>query len=218
MPPDAELMQAMTGGFPLYVIEAVRAMADPGSVLSPTDDLAGVLRNRLEQATPTAREIAGLASAVGRDFSLDLLTEASDLDADDVVRAVDELWGRRILHELSDGYDFSHDLLRETAYEQVSPPRRWLLHRRLAQGMELLHADNIDAISAQLAEQYARGGRAERAVDVLPQGCRGGRGALRAHRGDPAAARGPPADPRAAAKQQPRPAGARDPRGHGGSA
>ena len=29
--PDAELMQAMTGGFPLYVIEAVRAMAGPGS-------------------------------------------------------------------------------------------------------------------------------------------------------------------------------------------
>ncbi len=162
--PDAELMQAMTGGFPLYVIETVRAMAGPGGALQPSADLAGVLRNRLEQASPMAREIAGLASAVGRDFGLDLLTEASDLEADEVVRAVDELWGRRILHELSDGYDFSHDLLRESAYEQVSPPRRWLLHRRLAQGLELLHADNTDAVSAQLAEQYARGGRAERAV------------------------------------------------------
>ena len=162
--PDAELMQAMTGGFPLYVIEAVRAMAGPDSVLQPSTDLAGVLRNRLEQATPTAREVAGLASAVGRDFRLDLLTEASDLEADSVVRAVDELWGRRILHELHDGYDFSHDLLRETAYEQISPPRRWLLHRRIAQGLELLHADNIDVVSAQLAEQYARGGRADRAV------------------------------------------------------
>jgi DNA-binding SARP family transcriptional activator/tetratricopeptide (TPR) repeat protein len=161
---DADLMQAMTGGFPLYVIEAVRAFADSGSVLSPTDNLAGVLRHRLEQASETAREIAGLASAVGRDFSLDLLTEASDLDADDVVRAVDELWGRRILRELSETYDFSHDLLRETAYDQVSPPRRWLLHRRLAQSIELLHADDIDANSAQLAEQYARGGRADRAV------------------------------------------------------
>jgi DNA-binding SARP family transcriptional activator/tetratricopeptide (TPR) repeat protein len=162
--PDAALMQAMTGGFPLYVIETVRAMAGQGGVLSASDDLAGVLRHRLEQATPTAREIAGLASAVGRDFSLDLLTEASDHEADAVVNAVDELWGRRILRELADGYDFSHDLLRETAYEQVSPPRRWLLHRRLAQGLELLYAEDIDAVSAQLAEQYARGGRDERAV------------------------------------------------------
>jgi DNA-binding SARP family transcriptional activator/tetratricopeptide (TPR) repeat protein len=162
--PDADLLQAMTGGFPLYVIETVRATVAPGTAMQPAGDLAAVLRNRLDQATPTAREIAGLASAVGRDFSLDLLTEASDLQADSVVRAVDELWGRRILHELPDGYDFSHDLLRETAYEQVSPARRWLLHRRLAQGLELLNADDIDAVSAQLAEQYARGGRAERAV------------------------------------------------------
>jgi DNA-binding SARP family transcriptional activator/tetratricopeptide (TPR) repeat protein len=162
--PDPDLLQAMTGGFPLYVIETVRATTTPGTALAPAGDLAAVLRNRLDQATPTAREVAGLASAVGRDFSLDLLTEASDLEADTVVRAVDELWGRRILSELPDGYDFSHDLLRETAYEQVSSPRRWLLHRRLAQGLELLHADDIDAVSAQLAEQYARGGRAERAV------------------------------------------------------
>ena len=78
--------------------------------------------------------------------------------------AVDELWRRRIMREFGDGYDFSHDLLREAAYAQVSPPKRWLLHRRVAQALELLHADDTDAVSAQLAEQYARGGRAERAV------------------------------------------------------
>ena len=40
-----------------------------------------------------------------------------------MVAAVDELWRRRILREFRDGYDFSHDLLRETAYAQVSPPQ-----------------------------------------------------------------------------------------------
>ena len=68
------------------------------------------------------------------------------------------------MREFGDGYDFSHDLLREAAYAQVSPPKRWLLHRRLAQGLELLHADDTDAVAAQLAEQYARGGRPSRAV------------------------------------------------------
>ena len=123
-----------------------------------------MLRNRLEQATAAARDVAGLAAAVGTDFSLDLVTEASDLDADIVVGAVDELWRRRILREFRDGYDFSHDLLRDAAYEQVSPPKRWLLHRRIAQSLELLHAADTDAVSAQLAEQYARGGRPARAV------------------------------------------------------
>ncbi len=189
---DTDLLQATTGGFPLYVIEAVRSIidsadaadpggadpggtdpggADPGGAADPgahafgtTGDLTAVLRNRITHASPAAREVAGLAAAVGTDFTLDLLTEASDLEAGLVVEAVDELWRRRIVREFRDGYDFSHDLLRDTAYAQVSPPKRWLLHRRIAQGLELLHADDTDRVAAQLAEQYARGGRPRRAV------------------------------------------------------
>jgi DNA-binding SARP family transcriptional activator len=161
---DRNLLQATTGGFPLYVIEAMRGTVDPGSTGSAAGNFTAVLRNRLEQASGAARDVAGLAAAVGTDFTLDLLTEASDLDADLVVNAVDELWRRRIVREFGVGYDFAHDLLRETAYGQVSPPRRWLLHRRVAQGLELLHAGDIDMVAAQLAAQYARGGRPGRAV------------------------------------------------------
>jgi DNA-binding SARP family transcriptional activator/tetratricopeptide (TPR) repeat protein len=160
---EVSLLQATTGGFPLYVVEAMRG-TDRGLSPRPPGDLTAVLRNRLDQATVAAREVAALAAAVGRDFSLDLLTEASDLDADVVVGAVDELWRRRIMREFRDGYDFSHDLLRDTAYAQVSPPQRWLLHRRIAQALELLHPGNTDLVAAQLAEQYARGGRPARAV------------------------------------------------------
>jgi DNA-binding SARP family transcriptional activator/tetratricopeptide (TPR) repeat protein len=161
---DADLLHAATGGFPLYVIEALRGTAAPGGTLLPAGDLATVLRKRLEQGTAAAREVAGLAAAVGTNFTLDLLAEASDLDADLVVEAVDELWRRRIVREFRDGYDFSHDLLRETAYAGISPPKRWLLHRRIAQGLELLHAEDTGSVAAQLAEQYARGGRPEQAM------------------------------------------------------
>jgi DNA-binding SARP family transcriptional activator/tetratricopeptide (TPR) repeat protein len=162
---DTDLLQATTGGFPLHVVEAARGIAGPSPVPIPAGDLTAVLRNRLDQATSPARELAGLAAAAGGDFTLDLLTEASDLDADTVVGAVDELWQRRILQEFRDGYDFSHDLLRETAYAQVSPPKRWLLHRRIAQSLELLHAGDANVVAARLADQYARGGRAARAVE-----------------------------------------------------
>jgi DNA-binding SARP family transcriptional activator len=161
---DIGLLHATTGGFPLYVVEAVRGTDDAGGAPLSAGDLAAVLRKRFEQATGPARDVAGLAAAVGADFTLDLLTEASDLDADVVVEAVDELWRRRIMREFGDGYDFSHDLLRDTAYAAVSPPKRWLLHRRIAQALELLHAEDADAVAAQLAEQYARGGRPGRAL------------------------------------------------------
>ena len=168
----------------------MRGSQDLGQGSLPVGDLSAVLRNRLGQVSAPAREIAGLAAAVGTDFTLDLLTEASDLDADVVVGAVDELWRRRIVQEFRDGYDFSHDLLRDAAYGQVSPPKRWLLHRRIAQGLELLHPDGTDQVAAQLAEQYARGGRPERAVAYYssrrrPRGAR-----VRARRGDQAAQAG----------------------------
>ena len=157
-----------TGGFPLYIIEALRSNADLSADPPDIADVATVLQLRLDQATPAARDIAGLAAAAGTSFSLDLLTEASDHDADVVVGAVDELWHRRIMRELGDGYDFSHDLLREAAYSTVSPAQRWLLHRRLAQSLELLHAGHTDAV-AGLAEQYARGGRPARALEYYRQ-------------------------------------------------
>jgi DNA-binding SARP family transcriptional activator/tetratricopeptide (TPR) repeat protein len=161
---DGDLLHAATGGFPLYIIEAVRGIADPGGTPLPAGDLTVVLRKRLEEGTAAAREVAGLAAAVGTNFTLDLLIEASDLDADAVVEAVDELWQRRIMREFRDGYDFCHDLLRETAYAGISPPRRWRLHRRIAQGLELLHAEDTGSVAVQLAEQWARAGRPERAV------------------------------------------------------
>lgn len=83
--------------------------------------------------------------------------------------AVDELWRHRILRQFQDGYDFSHDLLREASYTMVSPPRRWLLHRRLAQALELRRAAGSEAVAAQLAEQYRLAGNGERALTYYLQ-------------------------------------------------
>ena len=160
---DAALMHDATGGFPLFVVEAARTAVTEGRSGTATD-WSDILRRRLLQTSPAARETAGLAAALGRDFSLSLLVEASDLDADTVVVAVDELWRHRIVREFQDGYDFSHDLLRDAAYALVSPPRRWLLHRRLAQALELMQAGGSDAVAAQLAEQYRLAGNRERAL------------------------------------------------------
>ena len=215
---DADLLHATTGGFPLYVIEAVRGTADPGGTPLPTGDLQAVLRKRFEQATTAAREVAGLAAAVGTNFTLGLLTEASDLEADIVVQAVDELWRRRIMQEFGDGYDFSHDMLREAAYAEVSPPKRWLLHRRIAQGLELLHADDTDAVAAQLAEQYARGGRGDRAVAYYRRAADVAAARFALRRGDPAAPAGPVDHREDARGTRPGFTGARRPRGAGGTA
>ncbi len=173
--PEAGLLYAATGGYPLFLIEAVRAglldrsgpaaRAGTPSPDRPALEVRSVLAGRIRQASPAARATAELAAAIGRDFSLELLTEASDLGGAAVVAAVDELWRRRIIREQAPAsYDFFHDLLRDTAYAEVSPARRRLLHGRVAQALEAL-GDGDPAAAAAIAYQYER---AERPARALP--------------------------------------------------
>jgi hypothetical protein len=169
---DLNLLMSATSGNPFFLLEALRTSSSTPGPVEPAD-LRSVLDNRLSRLSEPAREVVALASTVGRDFTLDLLIEASDLSEDIVVRQVDELWRRRILEERGRGYDFTHDLLREAAYRMLSPPRRWLMHRRLAQALELLWSDRLDEVAAQLAEQYDRGGRPDRALPFYERAAKG---------------------------------------------
>jgi DNA-binding SARP family transcriptional activator len=150
------LLQEATGGFPLLIVEALRAGGSP----RPHGDAAwsNILARRLDQLSPTARDIAALASALNRDFTLPVLIHASDLDEDVIVRAVDELWRQRLVRETTEGYDFAHDLIRAAAYDKISPPRRWLLHRRLADALQDTHPAARELIAPQVAEQHALAG------------------------------------------------------------
>jgi DNA-binding SARP family transcriptional activator/tetratricopeptide (TPR) repeat protein len=161
------ILYAATGGYPLYIVEAARIAPEPATPEEPlgVSDLESVLQRRLGQASEAARGLAALAAAYGHDVSLELLSEAGDLGIQELVTAVDELWRLRILRIQGHGYDFVHDLLREAAYEAVSPAGKWLLHRRLAQALELLFAGRLDDVAAQLGEQYRLGGRGASALE-----------------------------------------------------
>ena len=172
-PSAAALLQAASGGYPLYVVEAARGAlrgsepSTPGSV--DKAGLGAVLRRRLSELSPQAQRCAALAAAVGRDFPLDLLVEASDEDEVTVVRAVDELWRRHVLRQVDRGYDFTHDLLRAQAYASVDPAQRWLEHRRLAAALQALHAADLEPVAARLADQLERAGRPAEAVPFYLQ-------------------------------------------------
>ncbi len=157
------LVHSVTAGNPFFVIEALRDRTAAAGALDPAG-LSGVLQRRLSRLSDPGQQVLGLAAAVGRDFTLDLLAEASDLEPAEVVEAVDELWRRRVVEQHGQGYDFSHSLLREAAYDAMPPTRRWLAHRRLAQALELVYAGRVDSVAGELAEQYDRSGRPERAL------------------------------------------------------
>jgi predicted ATPase/DNA-binding SARP family transcriptional activator len=159
-----------TEGLPLFIIERGR-MAQAEA--SGADDrslsrVQAVVAARLGLLSAGARSVAELAAAVGRDFQFDLLAQASDLEEDALVRALDELWHRQIVRA-QDGsrWDFTHDRIREVAYGSIGPARRRLIHRRIAHAMELLSANRLDEVSASIAVHLDRGGQPVRAVDFL---------------------------------------------------
>lgn len=144
-------------------------------VFLPSARVQAVITTRLEQLSPEARSVSHLAATIGRAFDVEVLKEASDLGEETLVAALDELWQRAIIREqpgteqpgtggTSESYDFTHDRLREGAYGELSPARRRLLHRRVAQALELRHAPDLSRVAAQLAAHHEQAGQPAKAV------------------------------------------------------
>jgi DNA-binding SARP family transcriptional activator/predicted ATPase len=146
-----------TEGNPLFVVESVRA-----GLHGPR--IHAVIGARLAQLSPQAYELAGLAGAVGRAFSFELLAKATDWDEDSLSRALDELWQRSLVHEAGAHYDFTHDRIREVAYRELSPVRRRFWHRRIARALEELHDADLAPVRGHLAAHYEAAGMPEAAI------------------------------------------------------
>jgi DNA-binding SARP family transcriptional activator len=153
-----------TEGHPLFVVEMAHAGLDAPASLSPK--IYGLIAARLSRLSPEGRKVAQLAATVGRDFQFDALRAAGDMEEAVLVRGLDELWHRRIIREHGTlTYDFTHDRLREVAYNETAPATRHLLHRRVAQALEQVHASDLDRVSAQLAAHCEQGGLDRKAID-----------------------------------------------------
>ena len=124
-----------------------------------------VIAARLSQLSEQARGLASVAATVGRAFTLDVVREASGVADDTLIDALDELLDRHIVREQGGNvYDFGHDKIREVAYEEMTGARRRLLHRRVAEGLERIHASSLDVVAGQIAAHYANAQLADRAA------------------------------------------------------
>jgi tetratricopeptide (TPR) repeat protein len=184
----AQRLFGETEGNPLFVVETMQmelaqtaqgvgAATAEGAHAPPKvqpQRVQAVIQRRLAHLSPPARELASLAAVIGRFFTFALLasvlaqgvfTHAGAWDEDALARGLDELWQRRIIREQGlAAYDFSHDRIREVAYNTLSPSLRRLWHRRVARALETLHAGDLDAVSGQIAAHYERAAQIEEAI------------------------------------------------------
>ena len=136
-----ETIIAKTDGVPLFLEELTKTVLedtgdDPGAVPATLQDS---LMARLDRLGP-ARELAQIASVIGRDFSFAVLEAAmpkggADLDAGLALLVTAGLvfpQGRS--QERS--YTFKHALVRDAAYESLLLSRRREWHERIARALE----------------------------------------------------------------------------------
>jgi len=169
-----------TEGNPLFVVETMRAGLDAlprrehdhepetlarAALTTLPPRVRATIAGRLAQLSARARELTAVAATIGRSFRLDVLARAANTDEDQAAGALDELWRKRIVRELgASTYDFTHDKLREVAYAEIGAPQRHLLHRRIARALQAIYADDLDAVSAQIASHYERADLGEQAI------------------------------------------------------
>jgi DNA-binding SARP family transcriptional activator len=157
-------------GNPLFALEVARALARGESALS--DSLDGLLRERLERLEGRAREILPWAAALGRGFASELLGSVTGLPPAELLAGLGELERHGVLRAveataegLEATFDFSHDLLRQAAYRQLSSPRRRLVHRQIARILAT-EPDADGALAGDVAHHAALGGDLELAASA----------------------------------------------------
>jgi DNA-binding SARP family transcriptional activator len=164
---EVERLYAHSEGNPLFVVEALRA--DPGTAFAHGarggPQGRAVLAARLAQLSEPAADLVGVAATIGREFTTEVLADASGMDEPGFVRGLDELWRRGLVRAHGpNAYDFSHGKIREAAYRALSPAQARHHHLRAARALERHRAADRDAISGRVAAHYDAAGAGGEAI------------------------------------------------------
>ena len=167
----------MADGVPLFIEELSHAIFHHKDALESKSfnipaTLSDSLTARLDQLG-TNREIAQIASAIGRAFPLALLLKVVAAANTDVEKAVNMLVALGLASITStsyrDIYTFKHALIQESAYRSMTRGSRQAIHRRIAEVLEKEYAGTEDATPEILAHHYEESGQLESAIASLKE-------------------------------------------------
>ncbi|MEP7059008.1 MAG: AAA family ATPase, partial [Caldimonas sp.] len=153
-------------GVPLYVEELTKAVIDMQTAVVVPSTLRDSLMSRLDRLGD-AKEIALVASVIGRRFSFSMLAEIAGVKEATLEAALGRLLGAGLVFAVEDSaqrdYSFNHSLVQEAAYETLSNSRRQALHLSIA--VQLEAQTDTEAASAPeiIAYHFGRAAEPEKA-------------------------------------------------------
>jgi len=167
--PEASAAEVIveSGGNPLFALELARSLPAGGEEHAFPATLAEAVRDRVDPLPDPAVEALRWGALLVGTFAVDRLRELSLLPLEELVPALEVLTRHALLRETPGGmtasFAFAHELVREIVYNDLSSPRRLLMHgrvTRILQGKE----DPDDVLAADLARHAVLAGEMEAAA------------------------------------------------------
>jgi len=170
-PSLVKLVGSNTEGNPLFMTEVLRHLDELGKLaelqtaagphavdIGLPDGVREVIGKRVSRLSDDCRRALAVAAVVGRDFTFPVLQAVTDFPEDRLLDVIDEAQSSRVIQEAPgtvDGYTFSHALIRETLYGELTASRRVRLHRKVAEALEALMKPGQEPL-ADLAYHYVQ--------------------------------------------------------------
>lgn len=127
-------------GNPLLALELARAEAEGGS----GESLAELVQERMSRLDAEAVEVLLWSAVLSPRIDLKSLALATGLAPAAIDAAIEAAERQGILHPGPRGFRFSHGLIARCIYDDISPARRQVMHRRVAELLESASAADLD--------------------------------------------------------------------------
>ena len=157
---------AVTEGNPFFVEEFVRLLAaegrldtplPPGQDIRPPDGVRGTIRRRLDPLPEQVLSVLASAAVLGREFDLGSLQAMTEQPSEVLLDILTEAVVAGLVKEVPERparFRFSHGLIRDTCYDDLSPAHRVRLHRKAGLALERLHRGNPQPHTDELAHHF----------------------------------------------------------------
>ena len=135
--PPAKLIDEILArgqGNPFFTAELVAAHLSGQAIPAVLSDL---IATELEGLDAISRSVVGVIAVVGHDTAHDLLMRVAEVDADTLEVALHAAIDAQlvVVDRDTDAYRFRHALIGEVVYDELLPPERKRLHRRIADAL-----------------------------------------------------------------------------------
>jgi len=164
-----------TGGNSLFVLETLSSLLEnypepdlSGNTTIPlTENILNLIQVRINQLDSETKRVLEKAAVIGSKFDLNILMRVTELSDLAVVRALENLEKRLILHPAlpANGqtyYHFNHNKFQEALLTGISPAKKLLVHGMIAEFLETHYQPGQAAI---LAHHFQGAGRLPQAFE-----------------------------------------------------